>query len=208
LVGKGPHLLAVNADHTDELVLLQHRNGHKGPGTAVFCDRRIGAFRRHVCDLDRLHCVDCVKKVRGHQAWRLFAEFRKLPWRVMRRNSPPSTRNIEPNAASQMRVAFASIVSNTGSSVPDEFEMTCSTWEVAICRSSDSESSRVRCCSASNSRTFSIAITAWSAKVVSSSICLSVKGRTTDRVSVNAPIGVPSIRQAYRGRPADRMSSG
>ena len=30
----------------------------------------------------------------------------------------------------------------------------------------------------SNSRTFSIAITAWSAKVVTSSICLSVNGRT------------------------------
>ena len=35
----------------------------------------------------------------------------------------------------------------------------------------------------SNSRTFSIAITAWSAKVVASSICLSVNGRTRRRVS-------------------------
>ena len=34
----------------------------------------------------------------------------------------------------------------------------------------------------SNSRTFSIAITAWSAKVVTSSICLSVNGRTSVRV--------------------------
>ena len=33
----------------------------------------------------------------------------------------------------------------------------------------------------SNSRTFSIAIAAWSAKVVTSSICLSVKGRTSER---------------------------
>ena len=36
---------------------------------------------------------------------------------------------------------------------------------------------RVRACTSSNSRTFSIAITAWSAKVVTSSICLSVNGR-------------------------------
>src|SRR5262249_39384526 len=43
--------------------------------------------------------------------------------------------------------------------------MTSSTLEVAVCCSSDSLSSRVRCCSASNSRTFSMAITAWSAKV-------------------------------------------
>src|ERR1700747_363936 len=78
LVGEGPHLLAVNADHADELVLLQHRNGHKGPRTAVFCDRRVGAFHRHVCDLDRAHNVDCVRKARGRQARRFFAEFRKL----------------------------------------------------------------------------------------------------------------------------------
>ena len=45
--------------------------------------------------------------------------------------------------------------------------MTPSTSEVAVCCSSASVSSRVRACTSSNSRTFSIAITAWSAKVVS-----------------------------------------
>ena len=44
----------------------------------------------------------------------------------------------------------------------------------------------------SNRRTFSIAITAWSAKVVTSSICLSVNGRTSVRVSARTPIGTPS----------------
>ncbi len=44
----------------------------------------------------------------------------------------------------------------------------------------------------SNSRAFSIAITAWSAKVATSSICLSVNGRTSARVSVNTPTGTPS----------------
>src|SRR5262249_2700458 len=87
LVSEGTNVLAVNADHADELVLLQHRDGHKGPGTAIFCDRRVGAFRRHVCDLDRPHCVDCVSKVRGRQARRFFAEFRKLTWRVMQRDA-------------------------------------------------------------------------------------------------------------------------
>ena len=76
-----------------------------------------------------------------------------------------------PNLASQSCVAFASIASNTGSSSPGELEITCSTSEVAVCCSSASDSSRVRACTSSNSRTFSIAITAWSANVVTSSIC-------------------------------------
>ena len=63
--------------------------------------------------------------------------------------------------------------------------MTWSTSDVAVCCSSNSVSSRVRCCSASNSRAFSIAITAWSAKVSASSICLSVKGRTDFRPKVD-----------------------
>ena len=46
---------------------------------------------------------------------------------------------------------------------------------VAVCCSSASVSSRFRASSSVNSRTFSIAITAWSAKVFSSSICLSVE---------------------------------
>ena len=81
---------------------------------------------------------------------------------------------------------------NTGSSSLGEREMTPSTSDVAVCCSSDSASSRVRCCSASNKRTFSIAITAWSAKVVTSSICLSVNGRTVLRCKTMTPIGMPS----------------
>src|SRR5215813_4726314 len=77
-----------------------------------------------------------------------------------------------------MRTAFSSMAWNTGSNSPGELEMTRSTSEVAVCCSSASVSSRVRACTSSNSRTFSIAITAWSAKVVISSICFSVKGRT------------------------------
>jgi hypothetical protein len=55
------------------------------------------------------------------------------------------------------------------------------------------------CCSrrflswiSSNSRTFSIAMTAWSANVVTRSICLSVKGRTIRRINKSTPIGIPS----------------
>src|SRR5271165_6438355 len=45
----------------------------------------------------------------------------------------------------------------------------------------------------SNSRTFSMAITAWSAKVVDSSICWPVNGRAVERVRIRTPIGVPSL---------------
>ena len=55
-----------------------------------------------------------------------------------------------------------------------------------------SPSSRVRASTLSNRRTFSIAIAAWSAKVDTSSICLSVNGRTSERVSASTPIGTPS----------------
>ena len=57
-----------------------------------------------------------------------------------------------------------------------ELEMTCKISAVAICCSSASVSSRLRLCSSVNRRTFSIAMTAWSAKVWSSAICLSVNG--------------------------------
>src|SRR5262249_42267901 len=44
----------------------------------------------------------------------------------------------------------------------------------------------------SNRRTFSMAITAWSAKVETSSICLSVNGRTEARLKTITPTGFPS----------------
>ena len=62
--------------------------------------------------------------------------------------------------------------------------MTSSTFDVAVCCSSDSRNSF-------NSRAFSIAITAWSAKVARSSICRSVNGLTVWRASPNTPIGSP-----------------
>ena len=58
-----------------------------------------------------------------------------------------------------MRIAFASMAWNTGSSSPGELLMTLSTSEVAVCCSSDSLKSSVRWRSPS-SRTFSMAITA------------------------------------------------
>ena len=70
--------------------------------------------------------------------------------------------------------AFSSMAWNTGSRSPGELLMTCSTSEVAVCCCSDSRSSL-------SSRVFSMAMTAWSAKFSTSSICLSVNGRTSWR---------------------------
>ena len=58
--------------------------------------------------------------------------------------------------------------------------MTSSTSEVAVCCSSDSRSS-VRWRSSFSSRVFSMAMTACAAKFCTSSICLSVNGRTSWR---------------------------
>ena len=55
---------------------------------------------------------------------------------------------------------------------------------VAVCCSNDSLSSW-------NNRTFSMAITAWSAKVSSSLICGGVKGRTSVRRAASNPISSP-----------------
>src|SRR4029077_5211612 len=58
--------------------------------------------------------------------------------------------------------------------------------------SNDFANSRVRASTLSNRRTFSIAMAAWSAKVETNSICLSVNGLTSRRVSARTPIGTPS----------------
>ena len=70
--------------------------------------------------------------------------------------------------------------------------MTSSTSEVAVCCSSDSVRSRVLACTSSNRRTFSIAITAWSAKVCSQFDLLVGERSTVFRASeAMTPIGTP-----------------
>ena len=61
--------------------------------------------------------------------------------------------------------ALATIVSNTGCTSRCDWLMTRSMSLVAVCCSKDSAKSRLRVSSSLNSRVFSTAITAWSAKV-------------------------------------------
>jgi hypothetical protein len=77
------------------------------------------------------------------------------------------------------------IVSKTGWTSVGELAMTFRISAVAVCRSSASFVSL-------KSRTFSIAITAWSAKVLTSSICLSLNGRTSVRRMLITPITLSS----------------
>ncbi len=73
------------------------------------------------------------------------------------------------------------MASNTGWVSLSELLMTLSIPEVAVCCSNASLRSSVRCRSSLSSRVFSMAITAWLAKFVTSSICLPVNGRTSWR---------------------------
>ncbi len=69
-----------------------------------------------------------------------------------------------------------------------ELEITRRTSLVAVCCSSASVTSLLRASSSWNKRTFSMAITAWSAKVLTNSICLSVNGLTSFLSKAMTPI--------------------
>ena len=88
----------------------------------------------------------------------------------MRRFSP-SRRKIDEFVAPHTRAAFSATASMTGCRSVGELAITRRISAVAVCCSSASFVSL-------NSRTFSMAITAWLAKVSRSAICLSEKGWT------------------------------
>jgi hypothetical protein len=75
---------------------------------------------------------------------------------------------------------------NTGSRSPGEVLMIRSTSAVAVCCCNDSRSSL-------RSRVFSMAITACAAKFLTSSICVSVNGRTSWRKITIVPISCSSL---------------
>ncbi len=76
-------------------------------------------------------------------------------------------------------------VSSTGCTSVGELLIARSTCAVAVWRSS-------ACCVSVNRRTFSIAITAWSAKVRASAISLSPKSPVAARRMVRQPIALAS----------------
>jgi len=94
---------------------------------------------------------------------------------------PSSPIRMMPCSALENRwLQLSRIFSNTGLLSATELLMTCSTSEVAVCCSRASLVS-LKC------REFSIAITAWAAKVCSSSTALSGNAPASGRVTVITP---------------------
>ena len=87
---------------------------------------------------------------------------------------------------SNSRSQLSRILSNTGCVSATEPLITCSTSAVAVCCSSASVVSLSR-------RTFSIAITAWSAKVCSRSDWRAGVTPGSSQATMIAPIGCPSL---------------
>ena len=54
LVGEGPHLLPINDDDANELVFLQHRDGHKCPRASRMLRSGLSGLERHVGDVSAL----------------------------------------------------------------------------------------------------------------------------------------------------------
>ena len=82
------------------------------------------------------------------------------------------------------RLALSAIASNTGCTSDGELAITFKISAVAVCRSSASLVSL-------NSRTFSMAMTAWSAKVCNNSTSLAANAPASLRDTVITPIGLP-----------------
>src|SRR5262245_29338757 len=85
--------------------------------------------------------------------------------------------------------------------------MTFKTSAVAVCYSRLSVSSRVRACTCSNSRALFMAIAAWSAKVITSSISLWLKGSSLVRRRSTIPAMSPSLK-SRRPKTVRRSSTG
>ena len=84
------------------------------------------------------------------------------------------------------------MMSNTGWTSVGELEMTRRISLVAVCCSRVSTRSRLRASSSLKSRTFSMAITAWSANVSRRATCRWVKSCTSVRRMLIEPIATPS----------------
>ena len=105
---------------------------------------------------------------------------------------PPGLSRITPcSALSNSRAQPSRILSNTGAVSATERLMTCSTSAVTVWRSSVSRVSL-------NSRVFSMATTAWSARVPSSATSSSRKGAGGWRTTISVPMPRPSQRSGTK----------
>src|SRR6266487_3021049 len=110
--------------------------------------------------------------------------------------------------ASHSLAADSTSVSSTGCRLKVERLITLSTSAVVVCCTNRSLHARLRACTSPNKRTVSMAMTAWSANVVTSSICLAVNGCGVVLVIASAPAVLPSREAELRERPGNRSSVG
>src|SRR5262249_30144900 len=154
-VGERTDLLTINGDGADELIFLEH--GHESQradagdidcGNSQWMAVEIRLIFSQVSDLKRLSGLRNAAQ-RGCAAHRGAPPLLDIcgPQRTVECSVAETISFFEPHsavAASQSRVAFVRMASNTGCRSPGELEMTRSTSEVAVCCSSASVSSRVR----------------------------------------------------------------
>ena len=150
LVGERADLLAVDADRADQLVFLEHRHERVGPSAAELDEPTASrdraphmrlAARSAICARLPGSSAAPAECPVGMDGWgRVGVPRRRPAAHCEQRHAEFASSQIEesPNLASQMRTAFSSMASNTGSSSPGELEMTRSTSEVAACCSSAS----------------------------------------------------------------------
>src|SRR5262245_13717899 len=197
--GEWAHFGAPNDDHPNCLACVDQRDGEQGAKTEL--KRGLVAlgifirFSQHVRDLDRSpvdngspHHVP-TRKGKGAEADR--AGGKLCTWAATRRRDLPSTWKIAASYASQRRAADSTRASSTFCTSSADRLMTFKTSAVAVCCSRLSVSSRLLACSASNSRAFSMAMTAWSANDSTSATCLSSNGAIRVRDSLMPPMGSP-----------------
>ena len=194
LVGERPHLLAIDGDRADQLVSLSIGTSEDACGRPQARPTRrarialdIGRVGGEVGDVnDLLVCSDApeaaIRAADGSAAGAPRCRDTPAARRAAQPggSASPSRRYRLPKLASQIRVAFASMASNTGSSSPGELEMTLQhlggrgllLQRLATARRCAPAPRRTAARSRSRSPP-------GRRRSVTSSICLSVKGRTS-----------------------------
>ena len=166
--------LTHQAERADAAVFPQHRRpGHRA--VAAQLDHPAHARRRvrHRRDIGNVHRAAFAYRLRGDRILQRRGKARRHASRAEPRQAPTCTWPRRRPEGSRVCVLanrcwqLSRIFSNTGAVSATELLITCSTSAVAVCCSSASFVSL-------NKRTFSIAITAWSAKVCSSATSLSL----------------------------------
>src|SRR5262249_26874129 len=121
-------------------------------------DRRKPRLYRDICDVDRAAFQSGLpyRSLGPKSEFGTPAKLGEPPCSAAPTSPSPSYCHSVAKLPSHSRVALVRIVSNTGVRSVGELEITRRTSDITVCCSSASLSSRVRACTSSNSRTFSI----------------------------------------------------